>query len=133
MVVAAASAAGGIWLASEALTPKSGVGVSRDVAPIRELPANARNITYYIRPPASYYEFDTDEAGFEEWVGRWHLAWKDRNQGPRTVVTWDHQAGRPGEVLVEDAISYGWWEADAGWFLTYDHRSGRAYCSGNYR
>ena len=132
-VILVTSAAGGTWLAHEMLTPKAGVGVSREEAPIRWLPANARNITYYLRPPAAYYEFDTDEAGFEEWVGKWGLPWKDRSEGPRTVVTWDHTAGQRGEVQVEDGVSCGWWEGDAGWFLTYDRRAKRAYCSGNYR
>jgi hypothetical protein len=133
VIVAVASAAAGSWLANEALTPRAGVGVSRDAAPIRRLPANARNITYSIRPPAAHYEFDTDEAGFEEWAGKWRLAWKDRGEGPRTVVVWDHAAGRRAEVLIPDGVSYGWWEGDAGWFLTYDRRAGRAYCSGNSR
>jgi hypothetical protein len=133
VIVAAVGAAVGAWLAGELLTPKAGVRVPRAAAPIRALPANARNVTYYILPPAMYYEFDTDEPGFEDWVGGWGLAWKDRGQGPRFVVTWDHAAGRRGEVHVEDGVSYGWWEGDAGWFLTYDRRRGRAYCSGNYR
>jgi hypothetical protein len=133
MVVVAAGATVWVWLANEALTPKSGVRVARDAAPISKLPANARNVTYYLRAPAAYYEFDTDEPGFEEWAGKWRLAWKDRSEGPRTVVTWDHAVGRRGEILIEDGVSYGWWEADAGWFLTYDRRSGRAYCSGSYR
>jgi len=133
MIVAAVSAAGGTWLAYEVLTPRAGVGVPRDAAPIRKLPRNARNVTYYLRPPAAYYEFDTDEAGFLEWVGMWGLAWKDKGDGPRHVVTWDHAAGRPGEVQVPDGLSYGWWQADAGWFLTFDQRTGRAYCSGTSR
>jgi hypothetical protein len=133
MVVVAAAAGAGTWMAHELLTPKAGIAVPRDAAPIHRLPANARNVTYYILPPVSYYEFDTDEAGFEEWAGQWGLAWKDRGEGPRTAVTWDHAAGRRGEVVIPDGVGYGWWQGDAGWFLTYDRRSGRAYSSGNYR
>jgi hypothetical protein len=133
LMVTAVSAVLGLWLGNEMLTPKAGVGVPRDQAPISRLPANARNVTYYLRPPVAYYEFDTDEAGFEEWVGKWQLAWKDRGEGSLTAIIWDHDAGRRGEVTIQDGIGYGWWEADAGWFLTYDRRTGRAYCSGNYR
>lgn len=42
------------------LEPRTGVGVSRDEAPVSGLPANARNVTYYIRPPAKYFEFEFD-------------------------------------------------------------------------
>ena len=132
MVVAVGSAAGA-WLGYEMLTPKSGVGVSRDAAPIRRMPANASNVAYHLRAPAAYYEFDTDEAGFEEWAANWRLDWKGRSEGPRSVIVWDHAAGRPGETQIEDGVSYGWWKDDAGWFLTYDRSTGRAYCSGNYR
>jgi hypothetical protein len=86
-----------------------------------------------IQPPASHYEFDTDEAGFEEWAGKWRLAWKDQGEGPRTVVVWDHALGHRAEVPIPDGVSYGWWEGDAGWFLANDRRAGRAYCSGNSR
>jgi hypothetical protein len=66
-------------------------------------------------------------------LGSRRLPWNDHGEGPRLVVTWDHAAGQRGEVQVQDGLSYGWWEGDAGWFLTYDRRNGRAYCSGNYR
>ena len=61
LVVAVVGAAVGAWLAREVLTPRAGVGVARDAAPVRGLLANAPNVTYYLRPPAAYYEFDTDE------------------------------------------------------------------------
>ncbi len=133
VIIVAVSAAGGTWLARETITPKAGIGVSRDEAPIRRLPANARNVTYYLAPPVSYYEFDTDEAGFEEWATGWGLAWKDRTEGTRTAVVWDHAAKQRGEVHIANGVGYGWWEGDAVWSLTYDRRAGRAYCSGNYR
>jgi hypothetical protein len=132
VIVVAAGAAAGTWLGHELLTPKAGVGVSRGAAPISRLPANARNITYYLRPPASYYEFDTDEASFEEWAGTWRLDW-ERGAGPQFVVVWDHASGRPGEVDIRDGVRYAWSKQDAGWSLTYDRRTGRAYCSGTYR
>ena len=109
-------------------TPQSGIRVARDAAPLRGMPAKAGNITYYLRPPASYYEFDTDEAGFEEWAGGW-----ERVEGRRFVVVCDHAAGRPGEVELADGVGYYWAHEDAGWSLTYDRRAGRAYCSGHYR
>jgi hypothetical protein len=133
LIVVAASAAAGVWLGRVMTTPQAGVGVPRHAAPISRPPANARNVTYYLLPPAAYYEFDTDEAGFEDWAGKWRLAWKERGEGPRTAITWDHAAGQRGEVQIQDGIGCGWWEGDAGWFLTYDRRTGRAYCSGNYR
>jgi hypothetical protein len=133
LVFVAASAGVGAWLAGEAVTPKAGVGVAPDAAPIGRLPANARNVTYYLRPPVSYYEFDTDEAGFAEWAANWRLAWKERGAGPRSVAVWDHEAGRRGEVEIQDGVGCGWWEGDAVWSLAYDRRTGRAYCSGSYR
>ena len=66
---------------------------------------------------AEVNDFDTDQAGFEEWVGKWRLAGKDRGEGPRTVVTWHHAAGRRAEVLIQDGVGCGWWEGDAGWFI----------------
>ncbi len=132
LIVAAVSTAGGLWLSQTLLTPEAGIGVARNAAPIRGLPANARNVTYFLRPPASYYEFDTDEAGFEDWAAGWELAWQ-RVEGRRWAVVWDHAAGRPGEAEVPDGVGYDWAKEDAGWSLTFDRRAGRAYCSGHYR
>src|SRR5262249_5425327 len=106
----AASAAAGLWLGREMTTPRAGVGVPRSEAPISRLPANARNVAYYLLPPVAYYEFDTDEAGFEEWGGRWRLAREERGEGPRTAVIWAHAAGRRGEVQIPDRVACGWWE-----------------------
>lgn len=122
-----------LWSGYNATTPRAAVGVSREQAGISKLPADARNVSYYFLPPASYYEFDTNEAGFEEWAGRWGLAWKDRREGAISAITWDHAAGRRGEVWIPDGVGYGWCEGDAVWSLSYDRRAGRAYCSGNYR
>src|SRR5262249_60937405 len=49
----AAVCAAGAWLANDMLTPKVGTAVSRSIAPIGRLPANATNVTYYLRPPAA--------------------------------------------------------------------------------
>lgn len=123
----------GLWLGYYVTAPRAGVGVSREQAGISKLPADARNVSYYFLPPVAYYEFDTSEAGFEEWAGRWGLDWKDRREGAISSIIWNHAAGRPGEVWIADGVKYGWWEGDAVWSLNYDRRAGRAYCSGHYR
>ncbi|MGL6072659.1 MAG: hypothetical protein ACRC8S_00730 [Fimbriiglobus sp.] len=132
LVFIVVSVVGGLWLANELIAPKAGIRVSREDAPVRKLPANARNVTYYVRQPASYYEFDTDEAGFEEWAAGWGLAWQ-RIEGLRFVRVWDHVSGKLGEVELADTVGYAWSHLDAGWSITYDRSTGRAYCSGHYR
>jgi hypothetical protein len=128
-----ASGVVGTWLGYELLTPKAGVGVSREDAPLSNLPQDARNVTYYLRPPASYYEFDTSEDGFREFVVAWGLPWKEVKEGPGSAVVWDHRLGERGDEAIADGIFYGWWEADATRSLAYDRRTGRAYCSGTTR
>lgn len=123
----------GLWLGYNVTTPNAGVGVSPERAGISKLPADARNVSYYFLPPVAYYEFDTSEAGFEEWAGRWGLAWKARSEGAVSVLTWDHTSSRPVEVWIANGIEYRWWQGDVVWSLSYDRRAGRAYCSGNYR
>jgi hypothetical protein len=132
LIFTVVSAVGGLWLAHTMMSPRSGIRVSRDEASMSRLPANASNITFYIRAPASYYEFDTDQAGFEEWAGMWSLPW-ERSDGQKWVVVWDHAKMKIGEVEVEDGVRYSWAKQDAGWSLTFDRRTRRAYCSGHYR
>jgi hypothetical protein len=66
MILAATSAVATAWPAGESLTAKVGLRRSREEVPISRLPANARNVTYYLRAPEADYEFDTNEAGYTE-------------------------------------------------------------------
>lgn len=114
---------------------QDGIGVSRADAPSLRLPADATNVTYHFAPPASYYDFDTSEAGFAEFVANWNLPWGEGSgrREPGSAWRWEHVAGQRVEVKIADGTFYGWWKEDAGRWLAYDHHTGRAYCSGHYR
>lgn len=120
-----------IW----AIRTRDGVGVTRaDATPLR-LPMGAANINYHVAPPASYYDFDTTEAGFAEFVADWGLPWGE-GSGERKATwawRWDHTADKRVEVEIADGTFYGWSKDDAGRYLAFDHRTGRAYCFGSYR
>lgn len=106
--------------------------MSRDDAPSLRLPANARNINYCVRSPASYYDFDTTEAGFAEFAGNWRLPW-NKTEGQGYASTWNHATNSLDDVRIGDGIYFGWSKDDANWWLAYDRKTGRAYCSGTYR
>ena len=135
-------AAGGVLLAVAVagcclgvLRTRSGVGADRATAG-GILPADAADINYY-NPgwpnPASYCDFATTPAGFAECVERWGLPWTHRHTGDGRAVRWDHAAGRRAEVEVADGEFVSWTREDAGRFLAFDRRTGRAYCWGHTR
>jgi hypothetical protein len=115
----------GCWWGVFAITePQLGINVSRDEAPIRDLPAEAHRVSYRVGgamdPAPITYEFSTSEASFRVWADAngWRL-----QEGSTSMVRFDSSRATINRGLFLHKST----GPDSGWHVAYDLDVGRAY------
>jgi hypothetical protein len=123
------------WRVGTAATPAD--------APIKDLPADATQIAYWLPPgiwPARLYEFNISEAGYRQWVADKDIdgmseikEWsgdRDDPWGGRSVRAYSWEDGTWNRKLLYHALVATWQSEtspDCGLSMIYDLDTGRAY------
>jgi len=97
------------------------------------LPDDATRINHF-QPgafgPNTYFEFDTSEESFLDWVGEYSNVTRSDRAGPYRIYRYNAY-GPDADTSSEVTIMYGhlfeWTEEDRGQRIAYDKDSGRAY------
>lgn len=109
-----------------------GYNVSRSEAPIEGLPADATNISYFLPGafgPNTFYEFNTSEESFLEWVQSYERL-KPVEQGPHKVYRcncYSPNGDDTRETTIVNGYLYEWFEEDRGKCIAFDKDTSRAY------
>ena len=110
---------------------RAGTAATAADAPIGGIPKDATDIEYYFPAatlPNTYYEFNTSESGYRSWVAGWQgCTLSPIRRGTVSGYRYDLKTDESEILEIEDGLIASWAEGDAGVYLTYDIKTGRAY------
>ena len=113
------------------LKSRIGTSATPDGTPLDDLPSDATNISWNISGafgPNAAYEFDTSEAGYQQWVENFNATELiGPDFGPDRSLVYNHATKSFNFREIDNAIIYAWSEEDRGLYLVYDQDAGRAY------
>lgn len=96
-----------------------------------DLPSDATDVSWFLPgafKPHTVFEFNTSEAGYEQWVrSRSRPKLDDPKRGRIGLIRYDRTTGAVVWRELENTIAYTWNEADRGVYLVYDLDHRRAY------
>jgi hypothetical protein len=108
---------------------QSGYHVSRENAPIANLPADATEIDYYlygILGPSTQYSFNTSEPSFLEWVKQFKHV-KPVEKLRFSVSDYVDLTGARVDVDIVNGYFFEYSFEDSGTHIAYDKDTGRVY------
>ncbi len=114
----------GPFFCSRMMASQTGTSATRAGCPVRSLPADATQISYYVPAPMgpwTAYEFNTSPAMFKAWAAKngWPLK---PIVGGTSVRRFDWSI-----ATIPNGVEYFWQEDDSSRQVIYDSSTGRAY------